>query len=104
MVPSLVTGNNSNHWRRQSGLAPGPHLSEPGRMVRLVVDTDPGVDDAHAILLAFAHPGARVEAITTVAGNVALPLTTANAATILDILDVSPERTPIFAGADRALL
>jgi purine nucleosidase len=62
------------------------------------------VDDAHAILLAFAHPGARVEAITTVAGNVALPLTTANAATILDILEVPPERTPIFAGADRALL
>jgi purine nucleosidase len=73
-------------------------------MVRLVIDTDPGVDDAHAILLAFAHSGARVEAITTVAGNVALPLTTANAATILDILDVPPERTPIFAGADRALL
>jgi purine nucleosidase len=73
-------------------------------MVRLVVDTDPGVDDAHAILLAFAHAGARVEAITTVAGNVALPLTTANAATILDVLEVPPERTPIFAGADRALL
>ena len=73
-------------------------------MVRLVVDTDPGVDDAHAILLAFAHPDVRVEAITTVAGNVALPLTTANAATILDILEVTAERTPIYAGADRALL
>jgi inosine-uridine nucleoside N-ribohydrolase len=73
-------------------------------MVRLVIDTDPGVDDAHAILLANAHPAARVEAITTVAGNVALPLTTANAATILDVLGVPPEQTPIFAGADRALL
>ncbi len=38
-------------------------------MVRLVIDTDPGVDEAHAILLAFAHPNARVEALTTVAGN-----------------------------------
>ncbi|MEP7359250.1 MAG: nucleoside hydrolase [Anaerolineales bacterium] len=73
-------------------------------MVRLVIDTDPGVDDAHAILLAFAHPGARVEAIVTVAGNVGLPLTTANAATILDILQAPAEHTPIFAGADRALL
>jgi hypothetical protein len=33
---------------------------------RLVIDTDPGVDDAHAIMLAFAHPEAQVEAITTV--------------------------------------
>ena len=73
-------------------------------MVRLVIDTDPGVDDAHAIMLAFAHSGACVEAITTVAGNVALPLTTANAATILDVVEAPPEQTPIFAGADRALL
>src|SRR6185436_13268445 len=104
MEPSHVPGNKFINWRRQSGLAPGPNYLEPGRMVRLVIDTDPGVDDAHAILLAFAHPGARVEAIVTVAGNVGLPLTTANAAIILDILDVPPERTPIFAGADRALL
>ncbi len=73
-------------------------------MVRLVIDTDPGVDDAHALMLAFAHPGARVEAVTTVAGNVALPLTTANACTILDALGVPPEKTPIFAGCDRSLL
>lgn len=41
-------------------------------MIRLVIDTDPGVDDALAIMAAFAHPEARVEAITTVAGNVSL--------------------------------
>lgn len=73
-------------------------------MVRLVIDTDPGVDDAHAIMLAFSHPGASVEAITTVAGNVDVGKTTANACTILDALDVAPEQTPIFAGCDRALL
>ena len=35
-------------------------------MKRLIIDTDPGVDDAHAILLALAHPDVQVEAITTV--------------------------------------
>lgn len=73
-------------------------------MVRLIIDTDPGVDDAHALMLAFAHPEARVEAITTVAGNVGLPQTTANACTVLDALGVPPEQTPIFAGCDRSLL
>lgn len=39
-------------------------------MQSLVIDTDPGVDDAHALMMAFAHPAARVAALTTVAGNV----------------------------------
>jgi purine nucleosidase len=73
-------------------------------MERLVIDTDPGVDDAHAIMLAFAHPNARVEALTTVAGNVGVDKTSANACTILDMLDVPREQTPVFIGADRALL
>jgi inosine-uridine nucleoside N-ribohydrolase len=70
-------------------------------MVRLVIDTDPGVDDAHALLLAFAHPDARVEALTTVSGNVPLKRTTANACTILDILG---RDTPVYAGWDRPLI
>lgn len=73
-------------------------------MVRLVIDTDPGVDDAHAIMLACAHPAATVEAITTVTGNVDVGKTTANACTILDALEVPAEDTPIYAGCDRALL
>ena len=73
-------------------------------MVRLVIDTDPGVDDAHALLMAFAHPGVRVEAIVTVSGNVGLEKTTANARTILDVLQVDAEQTPIYAGCDRAIL
>jgi purine nucleosidase len=51
-----------------------------------VIDTDPGVDDAHAIMMAFAHPEAQVEAITTVAGNVSLERTTANVCTITTVL------------------
>ncbi|MCA9911052.1 MAG: nucleoside hydrolase, partial [Anaerolineae bacterium] len=38
-------------------------------MLRLVIDTDAGVDDAQAMMLALAHPDVQVEAITTVTGN-----------------------------------
>lgn len=70
-------------------------------MIRLVIDTDPGVDDAHAIMAAFAHPDAQVEAITTVAGNVSLERTTANACTILDILE---QDAPVYAGCHRPMV
>jgi purine nucleosidase len=70
-------------------------------MTRFVIDTDPGVDDAHAIMMAFAHPEAQTEAITTVAGNVSLERTTANACTILDVLE---QDVPVYAGCGRALV
>ena len=38
--------------------------------MRLLIDTDPGIDDALALLLALGSPGVSVEAISTVAGNV----------------------------------
>jgi purine nucleosidase len=70
-------------------------------MNRFVIDTDPGVDDAHAIMMAFADPEAQVEAITTVAGNVSLERTTANACTILDVLE---QHVPVYAGCSRPLV
>jgi purine nucleosidase len=70
-------------------------------MKRLIIDTDPGVDDAHAILLALAPPDVRVEAITTVNGNVGLDLTTANA---LKILDAAGKDVPVYRGCDRPLI
>jgi purine nucleosidase len=73
-------------------------------MIRLVIDTDPGVDDAHAIMAAFAHPGARVEALTTVAGNVSLVQTTANVCTILDVLEQDEKDVPVYAGCDRPMV
>ena len=70
-------------------------------MPRLVIDTDPGVDDAQAIMLAAAYPDTQIEAITTVAGNVSLDKTTANACTVLDALGLA---TPVYAGCPSALL
>jgi inosine-uridine nucleoside N-ribohydrolase len=50
-----------------------------------LIDTDPGIDDALALLLAFASPEVSVEAITSVAGNVPIDLTTANVHRILSV-------------------
>lgn len=69
---------------------------------RVVIDTDPGVDDALALLLAFRSPELQVEAITTVNGNVPLEQATKNAALLLDLVD--PQPRPILArGSARPL-
>ena len=82
----------------------GPGGSTAANVTRLIIDTDPGVDDAQAIMLAFAHPGTKIEALTVVAGNVGLDRTVANACTILDVLNATPAETPVFPGCGRSLL
>jgi len=61
----------------------------------ILIDTDPGIDDALAILLAFGSPEVSVEAITTVAGNVEVGLGTENIFRILDV--VRPGHRPLVA-------
>lgn len=68
---------------------------------RLVIDTDPGVDDALAILLANAHPETKVEALSVVAGNVGLENTVRNACILADMLDGV---VPVYAGCEGALV
>jgi len=69
---------------------------------RILVDCDPGHDDAIAILLALASPEVELLGITTVAGNQTLEKTTANAIRILEFAGRS--EIPVAAGADRPLL
>jgi inosine-uridine nucleoside N-ribohydrolase len=71
-------------------------------MTRVILDTDPGHDDAIALLLALASPELKVLGITTVSGNQTLEKTTANALKILEFV----ERTdvPVHAGAPRPLV
>ena len=69
---------------------------------KIIIDTDPGQDDAVAILLALASPDeVDVLGITCVAGNVPLNLTTKNACMICELAGF-PE-IPIYAGCDRPL-
>jgi len=69
---------------------------------RILLDCDPGHDDAIAILLALASPEIELLGITTVAGNQTLEKTTANAIRILEFADRT--EIPVAAGADRPLL
>jgi inosine-uridine nucleoside N-ribohydrolase len=69
---------------------------------KIIIDTDPGQDDAVAILLALASPEElEVLGITCVAGNVPLPLTERNARIICELAG-KPE-TRVFAGCDAPL-
>lgn len=68
----------------------------------VIIDCDPGIDDAIAVLLALASPELDVRAITTVAGNVPLERTTANALRVLDL--AGRDDVPVAAGADRPLV
>ncbi|WP_417524144.1 nucleoside hydrolase [Marinovum sp.] len=66
---------------------------------KIIIDTDPGQDDAVAILLALASPEEiEVLGITAVAGNVPLPLTAKNARIVCELAG-KPE-VPVFAGCD----
>ena len=68
----------------------------------LLIDTDPGVDDALALLMAFNDPGHEVVGLTVCAGNVGLGHTVANALKLCEV--VGRADVPVFAGADRPLL
>ncbi|KMW57567.1 Inosine-uridine preferring nucleoside hydrolase [Candidatus Rhodobacter oscarellae] len=65
---------------------------------KIIIDTDPGQDDAVAILLALASPELDVLGITVVAGNVPLSLTERNARIVCEVAR-RPD-IPVFAGCD----
>lgn len=67
----------------------------------IIIDTDPGQDDAVAILLALASPELNILGVTAVAGNVPLALTQLNARKILELAGSS--EIPVFAGCDAPL-
>jgi purine nucleosidase len=69
--------------------------------IPLLIDTDPGVDDALALLMAFNDPRHHVVGITVAAGNVGLPFTVANA---LKLCEVAQSDAPVFAGCPTPLL
>jgi inosine-uridine nucleoside N-ribohydrolase len=71
-------------------------------MTKIILDTDPGHDDAIALLLALASPELDVLGVTTVSGNQTLEKTTANALKILEFVDRTD--VPVHAGAPRPLV
>jgi inosine-uridine nucleoside N-ribohydrolase len=69
---------------------------------KILLDCDPGHDDAIALLLALASPELELLGVTTVAGNQTLDKTTANAIRLLEF--AGRTEIPVAAGADRPLV
>lgn len=70
--------------------------------IPVIIDCDPGHDDAMALLLALASPELELVAVTTVAGNQTIDKVTSNAIRVLDV--ARAHHVPVAAGADRALV
>lgn len=69
---------------------------------KIILDCDPGHDDAIAILLAYADPRIDLLAVTTVAGNQTLEKVTLNARRVMTVAGI--REVPVAAGADRPLV
>jgi purine nucleosidase len=69
--------------------------------VRIVLDTDPGIDDALAILYLAARPEAEIVAVGSVHGNVPAPLAAVNALRVLELVGL--QHVPVAVGARRPL-
>jgi purine nucleosidase len=80
----------------------GPGAPAPGPPRKIILDCDPGVDDAFAIVFACGHPGLDLCGITTVAGNASLERTTANALAVCEF--IGRPGLPVAAGSPRPLL
>ena len=71
-------------------------------MKRIIIDTDPGIDDTAAILFALTSGAVRVEMLTTVFGNATIENATRNALRILEAAEC--DDIPVYRGAGRPLL
>jgi purine nucleosidase len=81
-----------------SPIRPTPSLQSQRR---IILDTDPGIDDALAVLLALRSPELKVEAITTVAGNVPVDLGAENTLKLVELAGRTD--VPVARGAARPL-
>lgn len=68
----------------------------------VIIDTDPGIDDALALFLACASPELEIRAVTSVAGNVGINRTTRNAGALLALAGRAD--IPVYRGADKPLV
>jgi purine nucleosidase len=89
------------HGEQSTSIAPQSKQSARPPF-RVILDTDPGVDDAFALLLAMRSPELKIEGITPVAGNVPLDLGLPNALRMVEIAGRTD--IPVAAGARAPLL
>lgn len=70
--------------------------------MKILIDTDPGVDDAIALLLALRHPDLEIVGVTTIGGNVGIDHTTRNAAGLLQMTGCTD--VPLYRGESEPLM
>lgn len=70
---------------------------------KIIMDTDPGIDDAAALTMAINNPNVDLKLVTTVAGNVKVDKTTANALKIIHFFGKN-DQIPVAAGAAEPLI
>ncbi|MFW6319696.1 MAG: nucleoside hydrolase [Bacillota bacterium] len=66
----------------------------------IIIDCDPGIDDALTLFLAYARDELDLKGITTVSGNVSINKTTANALKIVEFLEKDP---PVVRGSSKPI-
>jgi hypothetical protein len=76
------------------------HLDAAAQSRRIIIDCDPGIDDAMAIILAMQYSGFDIVGITTVFGNASLDQATRNALTVVEL---SGRKIPVYKGAAKPL-
>jgi len=79
-----------------------PRYGTKNMTKRILIDTDPGIDDALAILLALASPEIALEGLTIVHGNCSVEQGTKNALAILELAQAG--HIPVAQGCDRPLV
>ncbi|MBV8469622.1 MAG: nucleoside hydrolase [Burkholderiaceae bacterium] len=98
----------ANWWGRQAGVPPLPALPEPPVSMQapsterraVIFDTDPGIDDAMALLMLARHPAIDLRAVCTVFGNADVGTTTRNALKLSQLFGL---RVPVASGASGPL-
>ena len=104
LAVSAALGNRSHLSRAAQNLASATTTQKSAgasKPLRIIIDSDPGVDDAVGILLALRSPELQVEAITAVAGNVPLEMTLPNALRLVEIAGRTD--IPVASGASHPL-
>ena len=101
-VTVSAAGLAASAFAHQAHARVGAPEQPAGGPFRVIIDTDPGVDDALALLLAMRSPELKIEAITPVAGNVPLELTLPNALRMVEIAGRTD--IPVAPGAKAPLM
>lgn len=70
------------------------------KRLKIIIDTDPGVDDAACLIYAFKDENVKIELLTTVAGNISLERATRNTLHLLDLFNID---IPVAKGAECAM-